>query len=1480
MVGVEYTLVEESVDIDQLLLHAAPRKTRQVEEELDDFLIVSEYESRLELDADNRGDSVNFQTGGPIELKGQLKYGELHLFKGKVGPLLKLKVSDVKFVSQLVKLLNTPKTQLKSMFKMKGFYIDDLKREGSTSSFKFGYMIAIRKGLFNFTSVKYDFLFHKDETQYQLSCNDKTSSPDVDSFYSLITENTRENYCSNKEEVNIEGINKTLLPFQAEAVKWMLNHEGYNMDTKSTIKYGKDPDDNELSIILDEVAPYWERVRSDSGQYWWYNPVSGALCDRATILDYLASRDYNKVPATGFLCEEMGLGKTLEITSVVALNPRKSVSEEIKSDEFNVSRKIKESKTTVIVCPETILSQWYEEITSTCETLSVYKYEGIKVMEETDPDVTPSGVADFLKTFDIVLVAYTILGKEVDRASFVPTERPKRGSTKRIDYSSPLMLLEFYRLVIDEAQLASMHVSRVAQFCKILPRVHTWCVSGTIIRNNLQDLHSLLGCQRMYPLDRISTALWKNIPRYVFDRLFKKLCLRHTKEMVGSQIQLPKQTRIMLRSPFSTIESDNYYDLFNRFLDEVGLDTDGNPTGERYDYERSHTLMRKWSSKLRMACCHAMLSGDIMRRQMYSSIHDVEKENANQLKNNGYMIGTLDDVLADLINTIELETSTLFTNYIKIYTKMGKIHEFLRNPVEAAKLFNMLIERINEKLSEYENYVDKATNNEKQKTWKTRIRGLLEYLHQACFMLASAHYQHYRPMRPLPDNFDDLLEIKEEDSPDENEKVDPETLNEEERKHYELENFYYLKANEILTALLDDPLKRTQEMIKRLELLYTKFEIEKVSRIPTINSDTKDEVHDLPLVAETFHCTAEELESYAATLGVSFIVTRAKEAISQLNDQALIINLWFKKLYELQKQPVTANDADEQGEEYNKFLILQEESQAYIDQLQLALDDRERAINSTEDMLVYSGGPSKMPKIYSNNEPKTSLETKLEEVRRYFIPQGTINPRYSFHTAILELVGELQTFIPNTTKYDETQKLIIMLKDDMKNQMKNIKQMKTKIFETFNDCFNAKVAYFKSLQIRSDTLVNYSPEKLGSSPKYVALMEMESLKKELTDVEMKMKMVNVRLNYLSTLSVESKTASEDSDMCIICRYKIKVGMLTPCGHKYCRECLTEWMRTKRICPLCNKHLNVNELYNFTYSEGGLKGDIVESIEDDNNSINKKEDDDIEEEINIGKVDEKRLELLKNRRIFENDINFVYQGLPNSELRRIINIQLKTSYGTKVDMIIRQIKYLKMKEPNVQILIFSQWNAFLFVLGRAMSEEGIKFFTWNDRNARTITKNKKQLGSRLSQNILKFKNDSSYTCFLMNTIAQAAGITLTNASHVFLCEPMVSLSLELQAVNRIHRIGQKKETKVWNFIIESSIEESIAYLSTKKRIQASKDRLSKEKIDEIDETYIESKELTKINKSTVNEGEIIGDDDLWATFFASKAATLIDNMYRE
>lgn len=57
----------------------------------------------------------------------------------------------------------------------------------------------------------------------------------------------------------------------------------------------------------------------------------------------------------------------------------------------------------------------------------------------------------------------------------------------------------------------------------------------------------------------------------------------------------------------------------------------------------------------------------------------------------------------------------------------------------------------------------------------------------------------------------------------------------------------------------------------------------------------------------------------------------------------------------------------------------------------------------------------------------------------------------------------------------------------------------------------------------------------------------------------------------------------------------------------------------------------------------------------------------------------------------------------------------------------------------------------------------------------------------------------------------------NATHVFLCEPLVNTAIELQAIARVHRIGQRRETTVWMYLVADTVEESIYQLSVSRRL---------------------------------------------------------------
>ncbi|GAX82125.1 hypothetical protein CEUSTIGMA_g9553.t1 [Chlamydomonas eustigma] len=62
----------------------------------------------------------------------------------------------------------------------------------------------------------------------------------------------------------------------------------------------------------------------------------------------------------------------------------------------------------------------------------------------------------------------------------------------------------------------------------------------------------------------------------------------------------------------------------------------------------------------------------------------------------------------------------------------------------------------------------------------------------------------------------------------------------------------------------------------------------------------------------------------------------------------------------------------------------------------------------------------------------------------------------------------------------------------------------------------------------------------------------------------------------------------------------------------------------------------------------------------------------------------------------------------------------------------------------------------------------------------------------------------------------AGLTLTEAQHVVLIEPILDPASEQQSLGRVHRIGQTRETWVHRFIIENTVEEKVQTISNLRR----------------------------------------------------------------
>jgi len=83
-------------------------------------------------------------------------------------------------------------------------------------------------------------------------------------------------------------------------------------------------------------------------------------------------------------------------------------------------------------------------------------------------------------------------------------------------------------------------------------------------------------------------------------------------------------------------------------------------------------------------------------------------------------------------------------------------------------------------------------------------------------------------------------------------------------------------------------------------------------------------------------------------------------------------------------------------------------------------------------------------------------------------------------------------------------------------------------------------------------------------------------------------------------------------------------------------------------------------------------------------------------------------------------------------------------------------------------------------------------------------------------IADFQQNEDIKVFLISLKAGGYGLNLTASDYVFILDPWWNPAVEMQAINRAHRIGQSKNVFSYKFITKSSIEEKILVLQQRKK----------------------------------------------------------------
>ncbi|RCK54500.1 putative ATP-dependent helicase IRC20 [Candida viswanathii] len=1491
-------------------------------------------------------------------------------------------------------------------------------------------------------------------------------------FYRSIADSTEEMPNCDDQEFDIPELQTELLRFQKKTVNWLLAKENvkYNPETNRVdpVLFMESEEFNEEEALkLVNSLWYGWKIISWKGEAYFFNQFT---CSAATfhqvksyLLDYYHDKDKLQNPlhlnGQGLLCEEMGLGKTIEVAALTLLNPRPYYQIDRPMDlvlnEFGDAKKIVMGRTTLIIAPGSILQQWRTELENFAPGLAVTIYGGLSSYPSMNNK--PYLIATYLRKFDVVLTTYGTIARELDYAKFSSSHKRTRGARSKgqsnykpieeareandedwdsdednrkppphdeiannyqamfqlsslkpakanqrsssgqketdyekalqneielaikhneawnskstDDYECPLMLIQFWRVVLDEVQMVSLRVSRAFQSASLIPRFHSWGVSGTPIKKNMDDLLATLKFLRFFPFSgHLGEYSWGKLihNKEEFTELWNTLAIRHTKSMVHDDIQLPEQNRILMTMPFTAIEQDLYSRKFEQCLSEIKLDEEGNPLVDDWDIVDVVEQMRYWLMQLRKLCNLPQIGKLNFKGRKFPNSHGrVGSMGLGSLE----PLKTLDALLRVMLEKCYLDILSTRKRKMDDVIKYIELLEFIYCPREALEHLSiaiiqtewmvkrdeiMLVKKIADArrdglypdpvLAELDQRADKrgpdrdgrgdhyyydgyereidmgieqltmrvlprAGTESRYATKKSddgfvangddsliasitrlraRLRSSLVQLHKLYFLKATCNFQLEDPdyaeimskrkveietppggeadrtyknkkqdaelasiVSGLPiDNF--LFEVEEEAGDSISEPI-------------ELEEIYYEKAEKIRGRLLAVSMKGVRTSIEtRIKSRGFYFEEPPIDYGERLLPKTSKKFFNAIPTMEV-----SDWEDYVMNPQVLARVNDVKAFVTALNDQAEVMNNTMKELLDCLQTPLIAPDEAPLGNEYEDTLNDQEKISMHITLLLQFIFSRSSNVSI--------GKASSSDPGWGTVKDFSSMSQMRSLLRQHLLPPDI---EFSeFMDEINSLIIDLSEDPANGVQVEELKKLRDRLGIYLENQKLALVLFAKEVNTNCNAIFNARIEYYKQLQVISDTV---------ERPTFADL-DRDNLDPEMAETVLRMMHVrrsehtesNVgRFRYLMGLMKENekckdgknKRNSDDDDddeeeeeednedheedkkngddislsMCTICHSTITLGALTHCGHKYCKACLDQWLRASHKCPLCKSSIERGSVYCYTRYEPVLRAKQVHDVHD------------------VSKL------------------HSIYKSLDEAVIEDLKSVQMMRSFSSKVDMIVKQVLYLRKTESNVQIIIFSQWPDMLYILGNALKDNGISFVGLN-RSLNQDPRSKHRSFDEVSY----FKKNNRITCFLMDAKAQASGLTLTNATHIFLCEPLVNISLELQAISRIHRIGQKKKTTVWMFAIENTIEESIIVTSTDKRLKYIKsNKRSNGDIEKVENDPDED-ELTKAESlalvsgggqdnvmSKSDYGEMVTTHDLWSAFFSSTMGRVI------
>ncbi|KAH8990774.1 SNF2 family N-terminal domain-containing protein [Lactarius akahatsu] len=291
--------------------------------------------------------------------------------------------------------------------------------------------------------------------------------------------------------------------------------------------------------------------------------------------------------------------------------------------------------TTLVVCPVSLVSQWASEISKMAKKLTVIEHHGAS--RATNPET--------LRRAHVVVTSYAIVASEYAASNPEAKDESKAKKTNntqkdesRSDSGSEaehfgrtlaskkkstsakgkkkdaLFNVKWWRIVLDEAHNIKNRSTKAAQACCALEGKYRWCLTGTPLQNNVEELYSLLKFLRVKPLndwqtfnEQINKPVKSGRSVIAMKRLHVVLravmLRRHKTDVLNGKplIELPERHLSIVPCEFDEDEREFYFALENK-IDEA-----------MQKFVKNDEVMKNYTNvmvlllRLRQACNHPSL---------------------------------------------------------------------------------------------------------------------------------------------------------------------------------------------------------------------------------------------------------------------------------------------------------------------------------------------------------------------------------------------------------------------------------------------------------------------------------------------------------------------------------------------------------------------------------------------------------------------------------------------------------------------------------------------------------------------------------------------------------------------------------------------------------------------------------------------------------------------------------------------------------